>query len=432
MKETKENAVALKAKKIRRILLLKTDKDLKSNTNINSNIMINSKTTQEMNKIYNSYTILLSESAKIYSNYVTIISKIAPNKEIKPSERRSLLPRKKEEFNFKDINSSFGSNYSIIHYIPRKKDLGKTKFKYKKKGSINCNKFYESNTSKENKAKENEVVKSTKLNKKSIIKLIDKKARLQLHIDLEDEYITKNVIKLRKYCDKLIKKRKKIKKSPKNRKKADKRKTVFVSNCTIQKSLFELKDNNAEGKILNDDTLKRPNIKIMENKAFPLNNKNIKKEEKDEKGKIISDKKRKLRRVQTMNFRKKEKGFNLKFSQKTQTEMLQNEGIINHSKKKLNENTYSSKFTRPQKFVIINNNINNANIIIKKSRNKKNSLFETKKTANGEKALVKSHNNSQENIKEKEKTNIIHLRNVKHTVKVYNREFNRLNIYEDS
>ena len=50
MKETKENAVALKAKKIRRILLLKTDKDLKSNTNINSNIMINSKTTQEMNK----------------------------------------------------------------------------------------------------------------------------------------------------------------------------------------------------------------------------------------------------------------------------------------------------------------------------------------------------------------------------------------------
>ena len=108
MKETKENAVALKAKKIRRILLLKTDKDLKSNTNINSNIMINSKTTQEMNKIYNSYTILLSESAKIYSNYVTIISKIAPNKEIKPSERRSLLPRKKEEFNFKDINSSFG------------------------------------------------------------------------------------------------------------------------------------------------------------------------------------------------------------------------------------------------------------------------------------------------------------------------------------
>ena len=45
---------------------------------------------------------------------------------------------------------------------------------------------------------------------------------------------------------------------------------------------------------------------------------------------------------------------------------------------------------------------------------------------------MKSHNNSKENIKEKEKTNIIHLRNVKHTVKVYNREFNRLNIYEDS
>ena len=441
MKETNKINISSKAKKIRRILLLKTDKDLKSNTNKKSNIMINSKTTQEMNKIYNSYTILLSESAKIYSNYVTIISKIAPNKETLPSEKRRHLPRTNEELNLKVISSnSFESNYSIIHYIPRKKDLGKTKFKYKKKGSINYNEYYESNMSKENKTKENEVIKSTKLNKKNIIKLIDKKARLQLHIDLEDEYITKNVIKLRKYCDKLIKKRKKIKKSPKNRKKGDKRKTVFVSNFAIQKSLFGLKENNQEEKILNDDTLKRPNIKIMENKALPLNNlnnKKNKKEEKDEKGKIISDKKRKLRRVQTLNFRKKDKDFNLKFSQKTQIEMFPNEGIINQPKKKLNENIYSSKFTRPQKFVIINNNINNANIIIKKSKNKKNSLFETKKTANIEKTLVKSDNNSKENIKEKEKTNAINLRNsfkrnVKHTVKVYNHEFNRLNIYEDS
>ena len=49
----------LKAKKIRRILLLKTDADLKKNSKINSNILINSKTIQELNKTYNSYQRLL-------------------------------------------------------------------------------------------------------------------------------------------------------------------------------------------------------------------------------------------------------------------------------------------------------------------------------------------------------------------------------------
>ena len=53
--DEKEN---LKAKKIRRILLLKTDQDLKNNDK-RANIMINSKTIQELNQAYNSYKILL-------------------------------------------------------------------------------------------------------------------------------------------------------------------------------------------------------------------------------------------------------------------------------------------------------------------------------------------------------------------------------------
>ena len=74
MNENEDGKENLKAKKIRRILLLKTDQDLKNNDK-RANIMINSKTIQELNQAYNSYKILLSESSPIYSNYVQIIEK---------------------------------------------------------------------------------------------------------------------------------------------------------------------------------------------------------------------------------------------------------------------------------------------------------------------------------------------------------------------
>ena len=57
-----------KGKKIRRILLLKIDQELKSG--INKNIMINSQNICELNKSYNSYKILLSVNTEVYSNYV--------------------------------------------------------------------------------------------------------------------------------------------------------------------------------------------------------------------------------------------------------------------------------------------------------------------------------------------------------------------------
>ena len=82
--------------KIRRILLLKIDRELKTDSNNHLNIMINSKKPQEMNKAYNSYKILLSETTRVYSNYVEIIEKCYPNnkKEIK---RKKESPRNNKE-----------------------------------------------------------------------------------------------------------------------------------------------------------------------------------------------------------------------------------------------------------------------------------------------------------------------------------------------
>ena len=84
-----------KAKKIRRILLLKTDEDLKSNSKRYSNIMINSKTIKELNQAYNSYKILLSESSPIYSNYVQLSEKLFPEISSKENELNN-KPQKKE------------------------------------------------------------------------------------------------------------------------------------------------------------------------------------------------------------------------------------------------------------------------------------------------------------------------------------------------
>ena len=75
-----------KAKNIRRILLLKTDQELKSNSKRYSDIMINSKTIKELNQAYNSYKILLSESSSIYSNYVQLSEQLFPEFSEKDSE----------------------------------------------------------------------------------------------------------------------------------------------------------------------------------------------------------------------------------------------------------------------------------------------------------------------------------------------------------
>ena len=86
------------------------------------------------------------------------------------------------------------------------------------------------------------------------------------------------------------------------------------------------------------------------------------------------DKKRKLRRVQTLNIRNQPVN---KLSHKK--DLKKSDNAYKQINTIINGPVISTKFTRPSKFVIINNNINNninnANIIFRKYINKKNSLF---------------------------------------------------------
>ena len=89
------------------------------------------------------------------------------------------------------------------------------------------------------------------------------------------------------------------------------------------------------------------------------------------------DKKRKLRRVQTLNLRNQPQLLS-KLNQKKEAKK-NNDAVIKQVNQILKEPIISTKFARPSKFVIINNNINNANIIVKKEVKKKNSIYVIKK-----------------------------------------------------
>ena len=134
--ENKNQKEELKAKKIRKILLLKIDRELKSDLNKEFNIMINSKRMQDLNKEYNSYKILLSETTRIYSNYIEFIDKSFPNNRRQIKAKRDFPRKLKAEKTIKSLNSSFESQNPVLDYIPSKIDLGEKRFLSKKKRTI--------------------------------------------------------------------------------------------------------------------------------------------------------------------------------------------------------------------------------------------------------------------------------------------------------
>ena len=465
MIEYLDDKEASKAKKIRRILLLKIDRELKSESNNHLNIMINSKKTEEMNKAYNSYKILLSETTRVYSNYVEIVEKCYPNnkKEIK---RKKETPRiNNEEQVIKSLNSSFESVGPFLDFIPSKIDLGKKKITLRRKNikGLNSPNFFVDNNLKGSKPKDDVKIKSTKPNKKSIINVIDKIVKLKLNPDFGDDYhITKSIIKLRKYCYKLIKKRKKPKKSPKIKRplspqkphttnifkkpkpKYKKRKTIVGTHALIT-SLFGIKESTQDSDVSRKETYKKvskffiPNITEKNNekekknffsksiKSYKISSfkdmKSMKAQEKD-KEKFFSDKKRKIRRNQTLNMANIQP-YTTRANENKESIMRYSQNTLPQFNTILKDPIFSTKFTRPSKFVIINNN----NIILRK----KNSLFDNKTIRKKEKVNVKFSDKikEEEEKKRKNKTRKSFIRNGKNTVKIINKNFNKLSLFSD-
>ena len=333
--------------------------------------------------------------------------------------------------------------------------LEKKKFTITKKGSINnpnSPEIFDKIDLKVSKLKECEDVKikSTKPGNKGINKVIDKIVRIKLPTDMEDDdNIMKSVIKLRKYCHKLIKKRKKckrqkpqllsIKKSRGNDKtKTTKRRSIVFSNTLLKNNnLFGQKEPNHEAVLTREDTYEMKPLTLLHSKLFDKSEKQLSKNDSTNsnekktyklnsfkdletirekvKEKMNVDKKRKLRRVNTLNLRNQpvtNKLGHKKDSKKSDSVHKQINNILKGP-------VISSKFERPSKFVIINNNINNninnANIIFRKDTNKKNSLF----------CAPRYDFKRLQTIKEKQKDLITSTRrnslrkNFKHTIKLF-------------
>ena len=455
MNENDEIKNKLKAKNIRRLLLLSIDKEIEFESNKKINIMINSKKIQDINKAYNSDKILLSETTTIYSNYVEMVEKSYPNNNKKIKTNREIQKRKKNEEQInKSLNSSFESNSPVINFVPNKIDLGKKKlssYLRDKIKDVNSPNFFAEKKLEETKIKDEVINKSTKPNKRGIVKVIDKIVRIKLNIDTEedDDNITKNIIKLRKYCYKLIKKKKKPKKSPKpkslspqkqlrdralKRGGCKKRKTIIGVHPFIV-SLFGLKETNEELK--RKETYKKvtkflnPNITDKNNDSDKNKFKSVKTskmsslkemESIKEKDKFYSDKKRKVRRTQSLNMMNvgtelstinENKKMNIKNSHNSliKFKFLTKEPII------------STKLARPQEFVINNNN--NNKIL------KKNSLFDNKSIRlKKDKNNVKFNEQINEERPKKYRVRKSFARNSKNTVKIFN-GLNKLKLLSD-
>ena len=434
MEDNNDNEI-LKRKKIRRLLLLKTDEELKKISKKNSSILINSKTIQEMNKSYNIYDILLSEESKIYSNYIKTEEKIVKNKifegyvtgkSIRDATRDKILEKP-----IKLINSTFeqDSISPILSFLPKKIDLGKRKFSSFKKDVDQISiEITDKNKIEKETTNEDKINYSTRGVKRSLYRLIDKILIIKMNEDEDAEnIIKKNIIKLKKYCNKFIIKRKRIKKvkikkenSSKNLKEKNYKKkcitktmTINGNNSFLRKSLFENRDKKIDYQRTERrvSTVKYPNIKIIEIDEISNKKKNkAKKEKKFSSSKIIK----------TKNYIKN-------------TEIDKKYESSSSIKKILKENLMSSKFQKPSKFFINNFNkitkisINNNSNNIKKdtSKTKINSLFINSKISNNKekKGNIISFFNSKEKNKGKnnEKSHI--KKNNKNKIKIYENFF---------
>ena len=429
MKDNKDK-LYLKRKKIRRLLLLKTDEELKKVSKKKCNIMINSKTIQEMNKSYNIYNILLSEESKIYSNYVKTEEKIVRNKIFETSitiqSVRELTREKTFEKPIKLINSIFeeDSIIPIISYLPKKIDLGKRKFSSLKKDSLQISiQITDKNNMEKELSNEDKMNKSTRVEKRRLYRLVDKILILKMKEDEDVEnIIKKNIIKLRKYCSKFIIKKKKIKKVKKTkniknikenykRKSHAKRMTVNVNKSFFIKSLFGSKDIKTEGHRTDSriGTMKYPNIRLKE--ISDISNKKKSKTKKEKK--IISSK-----MIKTKNYDKN-------------SEIDKNDLFPSPTKKISKEILMSSKFQRPSKFLFNNINAITNNPINNNSNNIKRVISKTK--------ISSFFGNSKILINKDKKGNIISFFNSKEKNKGYNKEKspikknkkNHIKIYEN-
>lgn len=218
----------LKVKKIRKILLLRINDELKDIFKYKSNIKINSKTISEINKLYTLKDVQLFEKPVVYSHYVKTEETVVPQSKskeklnirisrsvnkIKSRQRyksRSNINNKKkaqEKPSFEEDSVS-----PLNSFFPKKIELRRKK-RSKNKGSI-PNIHHKIIKLEERESKPPVLSCSTRMNKNdlNLNRLIGRIAILKDN-RMNENIIKDNIKKLRKLCYQLRKKKKKPKKN---------------------------------------------------------------------------------------------------------------------------------------------------------------------------------------------------------------------------
>ena len=216
-----------KIKKIRRILLLKINEELKDILKYKSKIKINSRTIPELNKLYTLSDIQLFEKPALYSHYVkTEERSVSKDKSIeKPQLKISksvnkMRTRAKSKVNIKverHKRSSFEDFASPLDsFFPKKIELGRKKMppsKAKNKGSIPNIHHKGINLEKFNENKRALMSQSTRMNKHELhLNRLIGRITIIKDYKINEEIIKASIKKLRNYCYQLRKKRKKPRK----------------------------------------------------------------------------------------------------------------------------------------------------------------------------------------------------------------------------
>ena len=217
----------LKVKKIRKILLVKINDELKDILKYKSNIKINSKTIPEINKTYSLSEFQLVEKPMLYSHYVKTEEAILPSKSkdgfnrkiSKSMNKIKIRPKNKSRINIKKVegNSFEEESFSPLNsYFPKKIELGRRKMpqnKSKNKGSIPNILPKGIKLEKDNVNKPPIVSYSTRMNKRDLHleKLVERLTFIKDN-QINEDIIKESIRKLRKICYQLKKKKKKIKK----------------------------------------------------------------------------------------------------------------------------------------------------------------------------------------------------------------------------
>lgn len=271
-----KNFEILKRKRIRKLLLLKINDELKDIQKYKSNIRINSKTIQEINQLYNRSDILLFEKSTVYFNYIKTEEKIISrfNNSFSPKNMPRLEPKTNKNIN-KSNNKSNKNNknnknkakrnekietktsqievscYSIeedsaspvMSYVPKKIELGRKKL-IVSKSKVKNNETNQSIQKKKINS-DKELINQNILNKSTKVgcgdlhlhKLIERITSIKKNESTEG-IIRENLKKLRNYCYQLRKKKKKIRKNSAKRdssfrKKDKEKRDIFKKRNTI-------------------------------------------------------------------------------------------------------------------------------------------------------------------------------------------------------